>query len=92
MLAGHLRSHSERQRIMRRELLLAEQRSRIAVDLHDGAVQRLFAVGMALEGAAVRLGDKDAAAAAALATAIEEIDAAIHEIRAYVHDVLEVPA
>jgi len=77
---------AERLRRMRRQLLVAEERSRIAMDLHDGAVQRLFAVGMALDSAAVRIGDSDAAAAAALAAAVDEIDGAIREIRAYVHD------
>jgi signal transduction histidine kinase len=77
---------AERLRRMRRQLLVAEERSRIAMDLHDGAVQRLFAVGMALDSAAVRIGDGDHAAAAALAAAVDEIDGAIREIRAYVHD------
>jgi len=77
---------AERLRRLRRQLLVAQERSRIAMDLHDGAVQRLFAVGMALDSAALRLGDSDAAASAALATAVDEIDAAIREIRAYVHD------
>lgn len=77
---------AERLRRMRRQLLVAEERSRIAMDLHDGAVQRLFAVGMALDSAALRIGDSDAAASAALAAAVDEIDGAIREIRAYVHD------
>lgn len=77
---------AERLRRMRRQLLVAEERSRIAMDLHDGAVQRLFAVGMALDAAALRMGDSDAEATAALAAAVDEIDGAIREIRAYVHD------
>jgi len=77
---------AERLRQMRRQVLVAEERSRIAMELHDGAVQRLFGVGMALQGAALMAGDSDARVAAALASAVDEIDSAITEIRAYVHD------
>jgi two-component system, NarL family, sensor histidine kinase DevS len=77
---------AERLRIMRRQVLVAEERSRIAMELHDGAVQRLFGVGMALQGAAMMAGDGDRRVAAALSSAVDEVDAAISEIRAYVHD------
>src|SRR5207248_11412270 len=33
-----------------RDLALAEDRERIAADLHDTVIQRLFATGLALEG------------------------------------------
>jgi signal transduction histidine kinase len=49
-------------------------------------VQRLFGVGMALQGAAMMAGDGDRRVAAALSSAVDEVDAAISEIRAYVHD------
>jgi len=76
---------AERLRMMRRQVLVAEERSRIAMELHDGAVQRLYGVGMALQGAAMMAGDGDRRVADALASAVDEIDAAIREIRAYVH-------
>jgi GAF domain-containing protein len=66
---------------------LSEERSRLAVDMHDGALQCLFAVGLALQGAAVRLRDSgNEGAAAALGTAVDEIDAAMREIRDHVRD------
>lgn len=77
---------AERMRLMRRQVLVAEERSRIAMELHDGAVQRLFGVGMALQGAELMAGDSDRRVVAALASAVDEIDSAIAEIRAYVHD------
>jgi signal transduction histidine kinase len=76
---------AERLRAMRRQVLVAEERSRIAMELHDGAVQRLFGVGMALQGAALMAGDGNPRVAAAVASAVDEIDSAITEIRAYVH-------
>jgi signal transduction histidine kinase len=82
------RFDQERQRIraMRRQVRVAEERSRLALDLHDGAVQRLFGVGMALQGAAAQMaGTSDPRVAAAVASAVDEIDSAINEIRAYVH-------
>jgi signal transduction histidine kinase len=64
--------------------LRAEEPSRIALDLLDASVQRLFAVGLTLESASRRLSDSEAGAA--LAAAVDEVDAAIDEIRAYVGD------
>jgi len=81
-----LAHRAERLRLLRRQVLVAEERSRIAMELHDGAVQRLFGVGMALQGASLRAVDGDARLVAALASAVDEIDSAISEIRAYVHD------
>ncbi|WP_240796394.1 GAF domain-containing protein [Streptomyces sp. RFCAC02] len=61
----------------REQLAVLEDRDRIARDLHDLVIQRLFAVGMVLEGA------RRAAPAAAerIETATRELDATIQEIR-----------
>jgi signal transduction histidine kinase len=64
--------------------LRAEQPSRIALDLLDASVQRLFAVGLTLESASRRLAGSDTEAGAALAAAVDEVDAAIDQIRTYV--------
>lgn len=62
----------------RHRLELAEERSRIARDLHDHVIQRLFASGLALQGMA-------AAAPIDLRARIEDqvdsVDAAIREVR-----------
>ena len=53
-------------------------RARIARDLHDHVIQRLFGAGLALQAAS---GTVDAAASAAIEAQIDAIDAAIKDIR-----------
>ncbi|MGA8986951.1 GAF domain-containing protein [Aeromicrobium sp.] len=62
----------------RRRVALLEDRSRIARDLHDHVIQRLFGTGLSLQAAAV---GADAETAARITTQIAEIDAAIAQIR-----------
>lgn len=59
-------------------LHLIEDRARIARDLHDNVIQRLFATGLALEHAAETSTDQRAI----LHEHVENIDAAISDIRA----------
>jgi signal transduction histidine kinase len=66
------RSDSER-------LLLAEDRDRIARDLHDVVIQRLFALGMSLQGVLSLIGDERAATR--ISTVVDNLDATISEIR-----------
>lgn len=71
---------SERRRDAER-LLLYEDRDRIARNLHDLVIQRLFATGMSIESA-VRLLDVDLPTAATRFTkAVDDIDTTIREIR-----------
>ncbi len=68
------RSREDRDRLGR-----LEDRERIARNLHDTVIQRLFAVGMMLQSiapSATRAADKDR-----LMQAVDEIDATIREIR-----------
>ena len=63
-------------------LALLEDRERIAKELHDGAIQSLFAVGMGLQGSALlaadtELGDR-------LQHAVEELDRVIWDLRNYI--------
>ncbi len=59
-------------------LQLIDDRERIARDLHDTVVQRLFATGMTLQAAKPKV---DPETAARLASAVDEIDAVIRDIR-----------
>ena len=60
-------------------LLLLEDRDRIARDLHDLVIQRLFAIGLSLQGATRLTEEPDIAQR--LSTAIDDLDATIREIR-----------
>lgn len=60
-------------------LAVVEDRDRIARDLHDRVIQRLFATGMALQATA-RLTDQPELTAR-VQQSVEEIDATIREIR-----------
>jgi signal transduction histidine kinase len=57
---------------------LYEDRDRIARDMHDHVIQRLFATGMSLQSAART---SDESARAKIDVAVDELDAAIRDIR-----------
>ncbi len=73
---------AERRRDAER-LVVYEDRDRIARDLHDLVIQRLFATGMQLESAA-RLVDKPDAAAR-VRRAVDDLDTTIREIRSTIY-------
>lgn len=68
-----------------RQLALLEERQRIAADLHDVVIQRLFAAGLDL--AAVQRGAPDATRRIAVAAA--GVDEAIRELRRAIHSLTE---
>lgn len=61
------------------QLALVDDRERIARDLHDTVIQRLFAVGLSLQGALMHL--KEPQAIERIETAVDEIDGTIRDIR-----------
>lgn len=65
-------------RAIRRRVARLEDRSRIARDLHDHVIQRLFAIGLNLQAVATGLGPEGSRA---VMEQIREIDAAIAQIR-----------
>jgi signal transduction histidine kinase len=65
-----------------KRLAVLEDRERIAKDLHDGVVQSLFAVGMALQAAEVVT--EEEAVRPRLAGAVEDIDRVIRDLRNYI--------
>ncbi|HSN02362.1 MAG TPA: GAF domain-containing sensor histidine kinase [Acidimicrobiales bacterium] len=68
-----------------RELTLSEERERLARDLHDTVIQRLFGVGLALQ---VTLGaELDEASRARINGALDDLDATIHEIRTTIFEI-----
>ncbi|WP_079127376.1 sensor histidine kinase [Streptomyces sp. TP-A0874] len=63
----------------RERLVLYEERDRIARDLHDLVIQRLFATGMMLEGTQRKTGEPEVREG--IARAVDELDVTIQEIR-----------
>jgi signal transduction histidine kinase len=61
------------------DLALVDDRERIARDLHDTVIQRLFAVGLSLQGALARAGSDPALER--VHQAIDDIDGTIRDIR-----------
>ena len=63
-------------------LLVMEDRERIAKELHDGAIQALFAVGMGLQATATM--SKDPEIETRVEDAVAEIDRVIRDLRNYI--------
>ncbi len=66
------------------ELATLEDRERIARDLHDTVIQRLFAVGLSLQ-ATQRLVD-DPIVSSRLRTAVDDLDTTVRDIRAAIFE------
>ncbi|MFM9035266.1 MAG: GAF domain-containing protein [Mycobacterium sp.] len=67
-----------------RELDVIADRERIARDLHDHVIQRLFAAGLSLQGAIARAGSPEVAQR--LTDTVDELQAVIQEIRGTIFD------
>jgi signal transduction histidine kinase len=70
---------------LRRSALL-EDRERIARDLHDSIIQDLFAVGLGLQAASLRLDDDRHGIRDQLEGAIDKLDGTIASLRRYIFD------
>ncbi|WP_433344275.1 GAF domain-containing protein [Streptomyces sp. CA-253872] len=65
------------------ELAMLQDRDRIARDLHDVAIQRLFATGMTLQSATRSIADPTASER--VGRAVDDLDATIQIIRSTIH-------
>jgi len=72
-----------------RERMLSADRGRIARDLHDLVIQRLYATGLQLQAA--KGGDHDARGSA-ITAAVRDIDTAIRDVRATIFELSRGPA
>lgn len=70
-----------RARVDREQLAVLEDRDRIARDLHDLVIQRLFAVGMLLEGAQRASRPNAPGVAERIGAALGDLEATVQEIR-----------
>jgi signal transduction histidine kinase len=64
-----------------RELALVEDRERIARDLHDTVIQRLFATGMSLQSSVLFVRSDPETASHRIERAVDDLDITIKEIR-----------
>ena len=66
------------------DVAVYEDRDRMARDLHDGIIQRLFAVGLSLQGLSVSPAGRDVADS--LTAAVADIDETIRQVRATIFE------
>jgi signal transduction histidine kinase len=69
-----------------RRLAVLEERERIGMDLHDGTIQSVYAVGLSLEYAKVALHDDPELAEKKIDQSITGLNKAIQDIRSYILD------
>jgi signal transduction histidine kinase len=69
-----------------RRLAVMEERERIGMDLHDGIIQSIYAVGLALEYARVALDEDPKQSRQKIEQAIDGLNKTIRDIRAYILD------
>ncbi len=72
--------------VQQRRLAVLEERERIGMDLHDGIIQDIYAVGLTLEHARLLLGDNPQAARQRIEQAVNDLNSTIRDIRAYILD------
>jgi two-component system sensor histidine kinase DevS len=69
-----------------RRLAVLEERERIGMDLHDGIIQSIYAVGLALDYARMSIQDDPLEALGKIDMAIEGLNRTIRDIRSYIMD------
>lgn len=67
-------------------LAIVEERSRIGMDLHDGVIQSIYAVGLILESARMQMRDEPDEADKSVLLAIAGLNDAIRDIRNFILD------
>jgi two-component system, NarL family, sensor histidine kinase DevS len=72
--------------LQQRRLAVLEERERIGMDLHDGVIQSIYAVGLTLEHARLLLNEDSAQAQHRIEQAISDLNSTIRDIRAYILD------
>jgi two-component system, NarL family, sensor histidine kinase DevS len=69
-----------------RRLAVLEERDRIGMDLHDGIIQSIYAVGLALDYARLAIKENPDQACYKIEQAIEGLNSTIGDIRSYISD------
>ena len=69
-----------------RRLAILEERERIGMDLHDGIIQSIYGVGLALDFARMALDEDPVEARKKIEESINSLNSTIRDIRAYILD------
>jgi len=69
-----------------RRLAILEERERIGMDLHDGIIQSIYAVGLALDHARATLDEDPKSTRLKIDQAVDGLNNAIRDIRTYILD------
>ncbi len=72
--------------IQGRRLAVLEERERIGMDLHDGIIQSIYAVGLTLEHARLLLGEEPDQTRNRIQQSIEDLNSTIRDLRAFIMD------
>jgi signal transduction histidine kinase len=69
-----------------KRLAVLEERDRIGMDLHDGIIQSIYAVGLTLEHARLLISESPIQSTSRIEQAINDLNHTIRDIRAYILD------
>jgi signal transduction histidine kinase len=69
-----------------RRLAVLEERERIGMDLHDGIIQSIYGVGLALDYARMALQEDPQQALSKIERSIQDLNSTIRDIRSYILD------
>jgi len=72
--------------IQGRRLAVLEERERIGMDLHDGVIQSIYAVGLTLEHARLLLGEEPEQTRKRINQSVEDLNSTIRDLRAFIMD------
>ncbi|HMD89903.1 MAG TPA: GAF domain-containing sensor histidine kinase [Anaerolineaceae bacterium] len=72
--------------LQQRRLAVLEERERIGMDLHDGIIQSIYAVGLTLEHARLLMNEDPQQAHQRIEQAVSDLNSTIRDIRAYILD------
>jgi len=72
--------------IQGRRLAVLEERERIGMDLHDGIIQSIYAVGLTLEHARLLLKEEPDQTRTRIDQSIEDLNSTIRDLRAFIMD------
>jgi len=72
--------------LQQRRLAVLEERERIGMDLHDGIIQSIYAVGLTLEHVRLELKDNPSQVDKGIQQAINGLNNTIRDLRAYILD------